>query len=273
MGQFRIRRLEIVVVAAAIAFGGTQCIAQSSFLVESPLALAAHERIERALDEPASIDVVEQPLKDVMAHLQKSYEIAIQLDEKAIIDAGGGADTPLTANLSNVRLRSALDLLLQPRELNWIIEHDVLLITSDSRAKEHIETRVYPVRDLVEVRDEHGAGEDYDSLIDVITSTISPTTWTDAGGTGSISPFPNAGVLILSQTERVHEEVDSLLATLRLAKVRQGVEGEHGKSDRAADDEIHETSEALEPPEREPSRRMLARPVPQPAWRMPQVYR
>ncbi len=35
-----------------------------------------------------------------------------------------------------------------------------------------------------------GNQADFDSLIDLITSTIAPTTWTDSGGNGSISPFP-----------------------------------------------------------------------------------
>ncbi len=36
-----------------------------------------------------------------------------------------------------------------------------------------------------------GAAEaDFDSLIDLITSTIRPTTWDDVGGPGSIAPFP-----------------------------------------------------------------------------------
>ena len=35
-----------------------------------------------------------------------------------------------------------------------------------------------------------GAGADFDSLIDLITSTIQPTTWDDVGGPGSIAPFP-----------------------------------------------------------------------------------
>ena len=34
-------------------------------------------------------------------------------------------------------------------ELNYIIDHEVLLITSDAKAKEHVITKVYPVADLV----------------------------------------------------------------------------------------------------------------------------
>jgi hypothetical protein len=43
-----------------------------------------------------------------------------------------------------------------------------------------------------------GNQADFDSLIDLITSTIAPTSWSDAGGTGSIAPFPT-GVYVDAQ--------------------------------------------------------------------------
>ncbi|MFW6125132.1 MAG: hypothetical protein ACOC46_03200, partial [Pirellulales bacterium] len=35
-----------------------------------------------------------------------------------------------------------------------------------------------------------GAQADFESLIDLITSTVKPQTWEDVGGPGSIAPFP-----------------------------------------------------------------------------------
>ena len=272
MTQLRVGRLAMV-IAAAITIASAKCLAQSSSLVENPLALAARERIERALDEPASIDVVEQPLKDVAASLQKRHDVLIQLDEKAIIDAGESADLPLTANLSNIRLRSALDLLLRPHELNWIIEHDVLVITSDTKARERIETRVYPVRDLVEVHDEHGISDDYDSLLDVITSTISPTAWSDSGGTGSISPFPNSKALVISQTREIHEEIGNLLTVFRSVRAQQGLDSGRSVADQSGDDDFDHSSDKPDEAERDPPHRKRAAPVLQPTWRLPQVYK
>ncbi len=50
-------------------------------------------------------------------------------------------------------------------------------------------------------------------LIDLITSTIKPTTWDEVGGPGSI--MPAAGMLVISQTQEVHEEIEGVLANLR----------------------------------------------------------
>ena len=43
-----------------------------------------------------------------------------------------------------------------------------------------------------------GSQPDFDSLIDLITSTIRPTSWEDVGGPGSIKPFPT-GVIVNPQ--------------------------------------------------------------------------
>ncbi len=46
---------------------------------------------------------------------------------------------------------------------------------------------------------------DFDSLIDLITTTISPQSWSDAGGSGTIEGFDTHLSLIVSQTQEVHE--------------------------------------------------------------------
>ena len=56
---------------------------------------------------------------------------------------------------------------------------------------------------------------DFDSLIDLITSTIKPTSWDGVGGPGSIAPFETNLSIVVSQTQDVHEEIVDLLEQLR----------------------------------------------------------
>lgn len=58
-----------------------------------------------------------------------------------------------------------------------------------------------------------GTQPDFDSLIELITSTIAPTTWDDVGGPGSLTPHNLS--LVISQTQEVHEEIADLLEQLR----------------------------------------------------------
>ena len=60
-----------------------------------------------------------------------------------------------------------------------------------------------------------GSLADFDSLIDLITSTIQPTTWDEVGGPGSIQEFETNLSLVITQTQQVHEQIVDLLAQLR----------------------------------------------------------
>jgi general secretion pathway protein D len=60
-----------------------------------------------------------------------------------------------------------------------------------------------------------GAQADFDSLIDLITSTIAPDTWGDAPGQGSIKEFDTNLSLVISHTQDVHDQIADLLKQLR----------------------------------------------------------
>lgn len=52
---------------------------------------------------------------------------------------------------------------------------------------------------------------DFDSLIDLITTSTSPDAWTDNGGRGSISGFPTNLSLVVDQTQSIDKESEDLL--------------------------------------------------------------
>jgi general secretion pathway protein D len=60
-----------------------------------------------------------------------------------------------------------------------------------------------------------GAAPDFDSLTELITSTIAPTSWQEVGGPGAISGYENNLSLVVSQTQEVHEQIADLLEQLR----------------------------------------------------------
>lgn len=60
------------------------------------------------------------------------------------------------------------------------------------------------------------ASADFDSLIDLITSTVAHDSWMENGtGEGEIQPFPTNLSLVISQTQPVHEQIADLLEQLR----------------------------------------------------------
>ena len=109
----------------------------------------SEEKITAALDEMTEIEFIDTPLSDAMDFLSDMHGIQIVLDETAMAEDGISSDEPLTRTLSGVTLRSALRILLQDLALTYVIENEVMLITTEAEAELIMSTRVYPVGDLV----------------------------------------------------------------------------------------------------------------------------
>ncbi|MGD9126639.1 MAG: general secretion pathway protein GspD [Planctomycetia bacterium] len=60
-----------------------------------------------------------------------------------------------------------------------------------------------------------GSQADFDGLIELIQATVDPETWSEVGGAGSISQFETNNVLVIRQTQEVHEKIQNLLEQLR----------------------------------------------------------
>ena len=109
----------------------------------------AEKRIANALKDPTTLEFIEAPLQDVIDYLKELHDIEIQIDQGALEDVGIGSDTPITRNLKGISLRSALRLMLRDLDLTYVIQDEVLLITTPEEAETQLATKVYPVADLV----------------------------------------------------------------------------------------------------------------------------
>ena len=258
--------------------------------------------IERKLKTPVLLEFREAPLAEVLDYLAKMAAVNLHLDEKGLEEEGVSSDTPVTIDLtSEISLKSALNLILEPKHLSFVIQDEVLKVTSEQLRDGVVFTETYNVADLVipipnfvpngrmglngflaeaynltggawggmggvngvgngylASRDGSpatgvidpkvlaqinellptntgarlssstgqpaqfgpggmggGAQADFDTLIELITTTVKPQTWDEVGGPGSISEFPNNLSLVISQTQDVHEEIVDLLEQLR----------------------------------------------------------
>jgi type II secretory pathway component GspD/PulD (secretin) len=178
---------------------------------------AAISRIEKALSNslsPAGLEFTDTPLEQVVQQLQDEFGLPIQIDTVAVEQIGVDAQKPVSTRLSNISVRSALRLVLKPLQLTYIIEHEVLMITSVEEADSRIRTCVYDVRDLVAYDPQMALKE----LTEVITSSIKADSW-ENNGSGRIRSYP-PNLLVIAQTQDVHERVRNLLDTMR--QMRQG---------------------------------------------------
>ncbi len=109
----------------------------------------AEKKIQEALESPTRMEFTEMPLQDAVAYLKDYHDIEIQLDNRALEDAGVGSETPVTRNVNGISLKSALRLLLGEYDLTYIVKDEVLLITTQDKAETELVTKAYPVADLV----------------------------------------------------------------------------------------------------------------------------
>ncbi|NOX56272.1 MAG: hypothetical protein GXP27_17880 [Planctomycetes bacterium] len=107
------------------------------------------ERIVAALDQQTEMEFVETRLADVITYFSELHNIPIIIDNEALAEEGITTDTPINLVLSGIMLRSALKIILEPLGLNYVIEDEVMKITTQTKAEETLQTRVYPVGDLV----------------------------------------------------------------------------------------------------------------------------
>jgi hypothetical protein len=185
---------------------------------QRPLAVR-RQAIEAALEQTTQFEFTEEPFANLVRFLRDYHRIEVQIDAKALDDIGVATDSPVTVNLTGVSLRSALNLILRQLGLVFTIHDEVLLITTpDQRDSEYLTVEVYDVADLVACRDEKGQPlDDYDTVIELITTQIEPTSWDAVGGPASISPAPlgSAKAIVVTHHSEVHYRIEQLLARIR----------------------------------------------------------
>jgi len=224
-----------LLAAAAIAMIGGTALAQES----------GADPVKRLRDKLAtmkiSLDFNNAKLDEVIAYFQEYSGLNFHLDPDA--RSKDGEESRVTLKLKDVTLRTALKLVLNPRDLGCVYRDGVIVIATKAKLGSQTVTRVYDVRDLlfrlrdfagprVELTVPGGAGaalagasftleeepkgeitEEF--LTDLIKTNTGERSWDD-NSAASITQFN--GLLVISQSKPVHEEIRRLLDLLRQFK-------------------------------------------------------
>ncbi|QDT99492.1 hypothetical protein [Gimesia aquarii] len=205
-------------------------------------------KIQQALNTETECDFSESPLSDVVAFLADRHGITLLLLENKMKEEGISLDEPVSLSVKGIALKNVLELILEPIDMTYLVDREVLKITTRIDASEIYQTRVYPVGDF------GNTPEVYLELGSTITKHLSLGFWYEgihynpfpgiqggAEGSGffqviSNSNFPegclrprryeerDAGTislvrlsesLVISQTYHAHNEIVELLTQLR----------------------------------------------------------
>ncbi|MCA9005933.1 MAG: STN domain-containing protein [Planctomycetaceae bacterium] len=105
-------------------------------------------KIEEALGEETDCEFADQPLLEIMAFFSAKHAIPIIIMSNDLGEEGLTVDEPVNLHIKEVTLHDALELILQPIGLTYIVENGVVKITTTFKASEKLTSRVYPVGDL-----------------------------------------------------------------------------------------------------------------------------
>ncbi|HEV3003786.1 MAG TPA: hypothetical protein VGX78_04965, partial [Pirellulales bacterium] len=106
--------------------------------------------IEQKLKTPVSLGFHDAPLAEVVSRLSQLTQVPMLLDPRGLAEEGVDTNTPVTIDLnSEISLKSALNLILAPLQLSYVVKNEVLNITSEQLRDGVVYPVTYNVADLV----------------------------------------------------------------------------------------------------------------------------
>jgi tetratricopeptide (TPR) repeat protein len=109
----------------------------------------AEFEIELKLDKPIPIEINQTPLDQAIDHLRTVTNLPISIDTAAIEAEGINLSKPISEKLTPVATRHVLTIILEKAGLSYVVENDVVKVTTTKKAKGRLFTKVFSVADLV----------------------------------------------------------------------------------------------------------------------------
>lgn len=175
----------------------------------------AAKKIQDALSTEITVEFVDQPLESALLEISEMLEVQISLDIQSLEAIGLTPDTPISEKVSSIKASTLLDVIIQPLELTYTIQRERLVVTTQDSAEENSLNRIYWLDGL----GLPPSSDCFDSIMMMIQSSIDADTWKALGGPSTMSPFAFSKEqrpgLLISTTWSTHEQVESLINTLR----------------------------------------------------------
>lgn len=215
------------VLGVLCVLSACRLFADEPAIVEHPNLTAKEKAIRDALKAPTDFAFSQTPLTDVAKYFQDKYHIEIKFDMIALKNADPSIDpseTLITRNLKNVTLAEGLHTILSDYGLTYLVIDEQLRITSNHEAEHIMCVDFYDVHDLIPPGERADREAAIGQLTNVLTSTVEPYNWVKVKPSGgSVEYFDNGDicVLVVYQTQLMHEEIEDVLTNLRKFKTQK----------------------------------------------------
>lgn len=158
-------------------------------------------KMRAQLNERLDFEMVAAPLSAAVAYLSKTANLPFILDEKALEEESVTPDEPITLRMKDAKVKNILTMMLEPLQLTYIIEYEMVRITSKKTSAN--ELRFYDLSYLFP--DSSLTLE----LLSGIESTIAPDQWQTAGGNSNIRTV--GSMMLVNATQEIHFAVERFL--------------------------------------------------------------
>lgn len=170
----------------------------------------AAEKIAAAIEQESQVEFIDLPLNEAVATLSRQHDVPMLVDDLALEEIGLSHEQPVSLVLAKQKLKNVLQLMLRDFQLTYTIRGETLVITTLEAAESELLNRVYWLE---------GTGfakGDFQSIIELIQTSITPDTWEALGGPSTIAPVTSSRPAILvSCSYPIHANIESLLHALR----------------------------------------------------------
>lgn len=108
------------------------------------------EKTEKRLEVPIELNYTDTPFSEVVADLGNQLGVTFVVDVRALEALGLSAESmQVNLQLSGISANTGLELLLDQLDLTYVIRDGVMFVTTPGVAVSFVETRVYPLGDLL----------------------------------------------------------------------------------------------------------------------------
>ncbi len=180
--------------------------AEPSFHVVRPSSKEAE--IREKLSKTVSVNFQKTTLNEAVDFLAQQNKVTFIVENQAFSNAGIDDMVPVDLVVSDVRLEFCLKMMLEPLGATYLVEDDVIKITTIEAADEKSFIRVYDISRL-----KYKTEPEVQKLVEAIKTTGNEFSWDSVGGIGQISILPNC--LVIKNTYRTHKEIEELLETIQ----------------------------------------------------------
>jgi hypothetical protein len=191
--------------------------------------------ILQALNTRVTVNFKNSRLEDALEYLRTVTGQSIVLDPEAVKEVEASYDSPVTLSAKGVTIRTVLRKILNDLGLAYVIQNEVISVTSAQKAKESMVVRRYYVGDLlaglntidtsripplIQIRPPFAAAvvpqiqagqlaQSVKDLVEMIETSVDPQSWRSNGGSGTIFFHGPSMSLIIKQSAEVHAQLGS----------------------------------------------------------------